>query len=414
MIENFEKDIENIKNISFSEKKIRKESLKIFNTLGFPNKRLEDWKFTDFNKIINENFEKIESNFLFEKNDKVKLIDSFEHNSIILIDGNLSESNFRFEDKSMFKIINYNHKTLEVNQSKNSLINLNDALYQGGYFLEIFNNYTFNKPLVVYNYFSNNLKNKIINNKNFIKVNDNSKLEIVELNSDNSKHNFIYNNYTSISIGKNSTLKNYSLQGCKSNGFFYKYIKGHLEQKSNYEDYIFSSGLKFNRTEEEINIEGEESSCNIQSALFLDINNHHEIKTTIKHLKPNCKSYQKIKNVLNDNCKGAYQGKIFVKDIAQKTDAYQLSKALLLKDTSEFDAKPELEIYADDVKCSHGSTSGSMNEDSIYYLMTRGLSRKKAVKLLIEAFLFEVVNSILNDDIKKFIKKNLNNQIYGY
>ena len=132
------------------------------------------------------------------------------------------------------------------------------------------------------------------------------------------------------------------------------------------------------------------------------------------HLKPNCKSYQKIKNVLNENCVGTYQGKIFVKDIAQKTDAYQLSKALLLKDTSEFNAKPELEIYADDVKCSHGSTSGSINEDSIYYLMTRGLSRKSAIELLTKAFLLEIVNSISNIDIKKFIEENLDRQIYGY
>ena len=116
---------------------------------------------------------------------------------------------------------------------------------------------------------------------------------------------------------------------------------------------------------------------------------------------------------MNKNCKSAYQGKIFVKDIAQKTDAYQLSKALLLDDTSEFNSKPELEIYADDVKCSHGSTSGSINEDSIYYLMTRGISRKKSIELLTKAFLFEVVNSIKNIDIKKLVEKNLDRQIYG-
>ena len=129
---------------------------------------------------------------------------------------------------------------------------------------------------------------------------------------------------------------------------------------------------------------------------------------------PNCTSYQKIKNVLNKNCKGAYQGKIFVKDVAQKTDAYQLSKALLLSETSEFNAKPELEIYADDVKCSHGSTSGSINEDSIYYLMTRGIDKKSAVKLLTKAFLFEVVSSISHVDIKKFVEKNHDRQIYGH
>jgi Fe-S cluster assembly protein SufD len=90
-------------------------------------------------------------------------------------------------------------------------------------------------------------------------------------------------------------------------------------------------------------------------------NEHQEIKTRINHNAPNCQSYQKIKNVLNDESKGVYQGKIFVKNIAQKTDAYQLSKALILNDAAEFDAKPELEIYADDVKCSHGSTSGSID-----------------------------------------------------
>ena len=100
---------------------------------------------------------------------------------------------------------------------------------------------------------------------------------------------------------------------------------------------------------------------------------HQEIKTQINHLSPNCKSYQKIKNVLENDSIGVYQGKIFVKNIAQKTNAYQLSKALILDDQAEFNAKPELEIYADDVKCSHGSTSGSIDEDAIYYLMTRGI-----------------------------------------
>ena len=180
-----------------------------------------------------------------------------------------------------------------------------------------------------------------------------------------------------------------------------------MDSKSNYEDYIFSSGLKFNRIEEEIDINGEEAKCNIQAALFLNLDSHQEIKTRLNHLKPNCVSYQKIKNVLSKNCKGAYQGKIFVKDIAQKTDAYQLSKALLLSNSSEFNAKPELEIYADDVKCSHGSTSGSMNEDSIFYLMTRGISRKKAIELLTKAFLFEVTDSITNINIKNFLEKNL-------
>ena len=110
---------------------------------------------------------------------------------------------------------------------------------------------------------------------------------------------------------------------------------------------------------------------------------------------------------------GVYQGKIYVKDVAQKTNAYQLSKALILNDLAEFNAKPELEIYADDVKCSHGSTSGSIDEDAIHYLMTRGIELSKAKKLLINGFLNEIFENISKKNIKTFLEKTLEEQIDG-
>ena len=410
MIQNLEI---NKKNISVEEKKFRENNLKTFNKIGFPNKRQEDWKFTDLSKLIEENFKELKSIKKSLSVYKIEKINNFEHNYIELFDGFLKSSNFKYENKDKISIKEYEeNKKININYS-NSLMNLNNALSEGGFSLEISSNYRFNKPLLIYNYFSDNVKNKIINNKNLIILNNDTSLNLVEINSDISEHNFILNNHTSINIGLNSSLKNYNIQKCKSNGFFYKYVKCSLNKNSNYENYIFSSGLKFNKIEEDINIEGEQTNCLINSALFLEFDSHQEIKTQINHLKPNCTSHQKIKTVLNKNCKSAYQGKIFVKDIAQKTDAYQLSKALLLDDTSEFNSKPELEIYADDVKCSHGSTSGSINEDSIYYLMTRGISRKKSIELLTKAFLFEVVNSIKDIDIKKLVEKNLDRQIYG-
>ena len=132
---------------------------------------------------------------------------------------------------------------------------------------------------------------------------------------------------------------------------------------------------------------------------------HHEIKTKINHNEENCKSYQLIKSVLNDNSKGVYQGKIYVDSKAQKTDGYQLSRALLLSDEVEFNAKPELEIYADDVKCSHGSTSGNIDENSIFYLMSRGLSYDQSKKLLTNGFLNEVIEKITNEDVKSLVKE---------
>ena len=156
-----------------------------------------------------------------------------------------------------------------------------------------------------------------------------------------------------------------------------------------------------------------ECNCNIMSALFLNKDEHQEIKTRINHLAPNCRSYQKVKKVLNSESKGIYQGKIYVKDIAQKTNAYQLSKALLINDNAEFNSKPELEIYADDVKCTHGSTSGNIDEDSLYYLMSRGLNREDSIKLLIKGFLNDIVESIKSHSIKSFVEKKLEDQING-
>ena len=133
-------------------------------------------------------------------------------------------------------------------------------------------------------------------------------------------------------------------------------------------------------------------------------NQQHEIRTTINHLTENTKSYQLIKSVLGKDTKAIYQGKIFVNSKAQKTDGYQLSKAILLDETSEFNAKPELEIYADDVKCSHGSASGSLDENSIFYLMSRGLSYQQSKELLINGFILDVIEKITDSEIKNLIK----------
>ena len=141
---------------------------------------------------------------------------------------------------------------------------------------------------------------------------------------------------------------------------------------------------------------------------YLNNKKHHEIKSNINHIVDNTKSYQLIKAVLGDESKAVYQGKIFVNSEAQKTDGYQLSKAILLNETSEFNAKPELEIYADDVKCSHGSASGNLNEEAIFYIMSRGLSYEEAKKLLINGFLLDVLEKITDDEIKGFLKHILN------
>jgi Fe-S cluster assembly protein SufD len=414
MKQSYEFNIEKIKNLSLEEKNIRKKNLDLFFESGFPNKQIEDWKFTDLNSILNKNFEKIDNSHDLDLNKKIEVIKDFDHNYVLLSNGKLNSSNFKHEEKNKIKINDYNQKNLININRPNSLIFLNNALSSGGFSLEIAKDYKFKKPLIIYNSFSDNLKNIILNNKNSIKLNKGAELILLDYTSDNSGNNFINNTIEEVFLDERAIFTNISVQHCRSNGHFYKYTNGNLEGNSNYKNYIISSGLRLNKTEIEINLNKDKSSCSIQSALYLSLDEHQEIKTRINHNSPHCESYQKIKNVLNDNSKGVYQGKIFVKDVAQKTNAYQISRAMLLDDHAEFNAKPELEIYADDVRCSHGSTSGSIDEDSIHYLMTRGIPEKDAVKLLIKGFLSEVLDSIINIELKAFLENNLEKKINGH
>ncbi len=417
MIENFKinsKEIDKIKKISKTERDFRINNLNLFNEKGFPNKKQEDWKFSDLREIVRKNFKKLNVNKINSKIKKINLIKDFDHNYIVVVNGELKSSNFKFEEKNKIRIKNFKNDNFLQENKDNSLIYLNHALSDKGYDMEIQDNYKFKKVLIVYNLFTKDLKENILNSRNKIKIGENSELHTIDLVVNDSKYKFINNVYENIILENNAAYKNIFIQNDKNEGYFHKFSKNTLSSKSKYSSFIFPSGSKFNKLDLEFNLEGEDSECILQSASFLNKSDHQEIKTKMNHIAPSCKSYQKVKNVLGLDGKGVYQGKIYVKDIAQKTNAYQLSKALLLSDTSEFNSKPELEIYADNVKCSHGATSGSVDEDSIYYLMSRGLNRKEAVRLLIDGFLNEVVDMIKSNSVKKFVKSKLQGQIHGY
>ena len=417
MNENFKispSEINKIKVLNQKDKNFRLENLKLFNQQGFPTRNQEDWRFSDINQIFSENFKNLESLKNEIKPKSINFIKEFDHNHILMVNGKLENSEFKFEDKNKIKIKSYNNSNFSINNEENSLINLNNALSSNGLFLEVANNYRFEKAIIIYNVFTDDLKDNLLNNKNKIILGKNSELHIVEYNINQSKNKFIYNTTENVILNENASLKTINLQANQNEGFFYKFSKGKMKSNSNYSSFIFSSGPKFNKIDAEFDLEGENCDCNIKSALFVNKDKHQEIKTKINHLVPNCKSYQKIKSVVDAEGKGVYQGKIYVKDIAQKTNAYQLSKALLLSENSEFNSKPELEIYADDVKCSHGSTSGSVDENSIHYLMTRGLSKKQAVQLLVNGFLNEIIGDIKSNSVRKFIENKIEIQINGY
>ena len=400
---NFDKFLDNH---SFSDEQLkkRKENYKKFNDEGFPNKKLEDWKFSDLNQIIKKNIK----NFVIEKSETNKsqdtdLIKDFDHNKIYIQDGKLISYDFSFEKEKSLKL--NIEEVVENKINTNSLLNLNSALSEDKISIIVKEGYITNAPLVIYNNYSEK-KSNLINSNISINLEKNSSLKIINLSNENSINSFS-NNSQNIYLSDNAILKFYSLNYKNNTNMSYSFSNIDLNKNSHCEYFILSAGAKFLKNEINCSLNKDHGSIFINGIINLENENHHEIKTIVNHNEENCKSYQLIKCVLNDNSKGIYQGKIFVDSKAQKTDGYQLSRALLLNEDTEFNAKPELEIYADDVKCSHGSTSGNIDENSIFYLMSRGLTYKQSKQLLINGYVAEVVEKITDNDIKDFVKKLL-------
>ena len=408
MKEQLKIDFEKILELSdFSEKDIgyKKDHLNKFIENGFPSKKQENWKFLDLNQIIKKNINELSFYNDYSKTNKIDtsiFIDGLEHNKIIFINGRIEKIDFNYEDKNQIEI----DDDIEIKDNfdyNNSLISLNNAFVNKYYKILVKKDYSLKKPLIIYHLTNEKVKSKNINLRlNFV-LEKNSSLKLIDFFNDTSNKNFM-NIFYNFNLKKDSILKNYKIDKSLNKNLKYSFNNIDQEENSISETFIFSAGSNYFKNEINCNLKGEYSSAFINGIFSLQGSQQHEIRSTVNHLVENTKSYQLIKSVLGKNSKAVYQGRIFVDPKAQKTDGYQLSKAILLDETSEFNAKPELEIYADDVKCSHGSASGSLNENSIFYLMSRGLNYKQSKELLINGFMLDVVEKITNTEIRNLIK----------
>lgn len=173
-----------------------------------------------------------------------------------------------------------------------------------------------------------------------------------------------------------------------------------LERDTRYHVVAINGCAGFGRADFNMKLTGQGAECDLSGLTLLAGKQHSDTTICIEHIAPHCRSSQFFKTVLNDNSRGVFQGKIHVHKDAQKTDGYQLSNNLLLSNLAEMDVKPELEIYADDVKCSHGATTGQLDETPLFYLMSRGISKEDSRRLLLEAFMGEILEKISSDDVR--------------
>ncbi len=408
MREQLQKDFANIvKNLSLSQKdiEIKKFCLDSFINKGFPNRKDEDWRFSDLNQIIKKNIGELSFYCDYTSTNKVDtsvFVDGLEHNKIVFVNGRIEKIDFDYEKKNQIEIVDQS-ETINKFSKNNSLSDLNNAFTNKSFKILVKEGYELAKPLIIYHTTNSKIWSKNINLRLDFELDKDSSLRIIDLFNEVSEKNFL-NIFYNFELKENAVLKNYKIDKFENKNI--KYSFNNIEQYKNSisETFILSSGSDFFKNEINCNLKGQYSSAFVNGIFSLNNERHHEIRSIINHLTENTKSYQLIKSVLEESSKAVYQGKIFVNSDAQKTDGYQLSKAILLNKEAEFNAKPELEIYADDVKCSHGSASGSLNEQSIFYLMSRGLSYQQSRELLINGFLLDVVEKITDSEIKNLIK----------
>ena len=382
-------------------------SLNLFNKHGYPTKKDEDWKQSALNNFLQNN-KQLEIYKTSNETINEKVFENFKHNKIIIVNGLVQKTDFIEKDKLIITSIdeyykkNHKHLSKLFSNKKNPLVAANNALANTGFYLEIKEN--LDLPIIIYHQYNSKIDQKQLHQKNYILINKNSKVSIFEKFLNENKNTFISIN-TNIDIEPNSHIKNYILNSNNTENCIYRFKKVNIAKSANYESFIFSNIIKTIRDEVEINLNESLTECYLYYTQFLKNNEDHEIKVKINHLAENTQSYQFSKSIIDGTAKGVYQGKIFVDQIAQKTNGYQLIKSVLLSDQCTFHSKPELEIYADDVKCSHGSSSTSLNKDELFYLMARGIPEVQAKRLIVQGFLSEVIEKISDENFKNYFLK---------
>ena len=379
----------------------RKEEFNKFKNTGIPSNKFENWKYSSLIKDINNFSDLTISKKKQNVNLKKNLFD-FNHDKIFLVDGILYDADI---NEKGLKISQYNN--FKKIGNNNPLVCLNNAFACNGFELEVKENSKVKKPLVIYNYFTNQLPSTFINFQHKLVLNSNSELIVFINNIFQSNSKFFCNNVTNVELKDGAILKNYSTHENNKSSSLFNFYNVDLGYSSNFEYFNYINNTSSCRDEININLNGENAFASLANLQNLDQKYNHESKWVINHNKENTKSSQFLKTALHDSSHSVFQGKIYVNSIAQKTDGYQLSRALLLSDLAKFTAKPELEIYADDVKCSHGSSSGSIDEDSLFYLRSRGIDEKDAKKMMIEGFLAEAVQKITDKNFQQLFLNKL-------
>ncbi|WP_430614662.1 Fe-S cluster assembly protein SufD [Flavobacterium sp. JP2137] len=399
---------------------LRLEALKTFETLGFPTKKDEAWKYTSLNALLKNDFSvlpKSEKDVDF-KDVKKYFLNDVDTYKLVFVNGvfnsHLSATTHDGIDvclmssalnKPKYKMIIDTYFNTAADQ-KDSLTALNTAFSLEGAYINIPKSKVVDKPIEIINFSTTNSEQALfVQPRNLIVVGENAHVQIVERHQSLSSNTVLTNSVTEIFAHKRAIVDYYKLQNDNQTANLIDNTFIQQKQESVVSVHTFSFGGKLTRNNLNFSQDGERIDSTLKGITIIGDKQHVDHYTLVSHNQPNCESHQNYKGIYDDASEGVFNGKIYVDRLAQKTDAFQQNNNVLLSDKATVNSKPQLEIFADDVKCSHGCTIGQLDHDAMFYMQQRGIPKKEARALLMYAFTNEVLASVKIPDLKDKVSK---------
>lgn len=403
---------------------VRSHAIKIFEEKGFPSKKEEAWKYTSLNSILKEDYSVFpkQENALEYSEVKKYLIHDIDTYKIIFIDGkyssHLSQTTHEGVDvclmstalsKPKYQLIieNYFNKATE----KDSLSALNTAFSQEGAYIHIPKNKIVEKPIQIIHFSTGNEAAIMLQPRNLVVVDENSHVQIIERHQSLTTNPVLTNSVTEIFANKRAIIDYYKIQNDNENASLIDNTCVKQQKESFASVHTFSFGGKLIRNNLNFYQEGERMDSTLKGITIIGNKQHVDHNTLVHHIEPNCESHQDYKGIFSDRSTGVFNGKVLVNKEAQKTNAFQANNNILLSDKATINTKPQLEIFADDVKCSHGCTIGQLDESALFYMRSRGIPEKEARALLMFAFSNNVLASVKIPELKQRITKIIANKL---
>ncbi len=406
---------------------IRREGFKTFKKAGLPTLRNEEWRFTGIGNLFTKeyHFQDNNSQITAADIDAIRLPGSEKANELVFVNGvfNVGLSVIRSSEKECtvlpleeaakneYKDIVHEHLGKSNLSVKDGIHALNTSFIHGGVFILVNKNQVLEHPFYLYHFADARNNHTLAQPRSLVYVDESAKLQLTESFTTIGSMDSFTNGVIEIVVNTNAILEYYKIQNDVSNASHVGTT--HIRQAGKSFAHAVTVSLNGGLIRNNMNLvmEAEGNEAHLYGLYLLKGNTHVDNHTLVDNTKPNCFSNEFYKGILDGSSSGVFSGKIFVRPDAQKTNAYQSNKNILLSDDATINTKPQLEIFADDVKCSHGCTVGQLDEEALFYLRTRGISKEHAQSMLLQAFAEDIVEQIKYEPLRNYVEELIINRL---